>query len=198
VKSYFSTHRCFCSIEKVHIYGEGYFSLWLQIDNITAYLHQCLTNRNLLDKVNVVLLSDHGMTTVTPQRIFNLTQYVNKAFFEILDSSPVLQIHPAEGTPFSVYCSNLYSIILPEPYISTGIFLLENTHIPWILILLIYVEYCREVLLPCHRTQQLLQKLYHLGCPYRPGIWPLFRHIHVVTRSARLLCLVCPSIFLHV
>jgi len=89
---------------------EGAFVWLLQVDNITAYLHHCLTNKNLLDKVNVVLLSDHGMTTVTPQRIYNLTQYVNKAFFEIVDSSPVLQIRPAKGIPLSVYCSNLYSI----------------------------------------------------------------------------------------
>jgi len=67
-----------------------------------VYLHQCLTDQNLLDKVNVVLLSDHGMATVTPQRIFNLTQYVNKAFFQIVDSSPVLQIHPSKGISVSV------------------------------------------------------------------------------------------------
>jgi len=106
-----STHPLFCYIENIHIYGEGCFSLWLQVDNITAYLHHCLTNKNLLDKVNVVLLSDHGMTSVTPQNIYNLSQYVNKAFFEIVDSSPVLQIYPAKGIPLSVYCSDLYSII---------------------------------------------------------------------------------------
>lgn len=84
--------------------------------------------------MNVVLLSDHGMATVTPQNIYNLTQYVNKSFFEIVDLSPVLQIYPAEGIPLSVYCSNLYNIV------SAGTFLFENTYIPWILIVLIYVE----------------------------------------------------------
>ena len=110
----FSTNPFFCYVENVPIYVEGYFSLWLQVDNITAYLHHCLTNKNLLDKVNVVLLSDHGMTTVTPQRIYNLTQYVNKAFFQIVDSSPVLQIYPTKGIPISVYCSNLYIIFFPQ------------------------------------------------------------------------------------
>lgn len=74
-----------------------------KVDNITTYLHDRLSNKNLIDKVNVVLLSDHGMATVTPHRIFNLTQYVNKAFFQIVDSSPVLQIHPSKGKETVVY-----------------------------------------------------------------------------------------------
>ena len=81
-----------------------------------SHLHHCLTNKYLLDEVNVVLLSDHGMTTVIPQRNYNLTQYVNKSFFEIDDSSPVLQIHPAEDIPLSVCCSNLYSTIYARKF----------------------------------------------------------------------------------
>jgi hypothetical protein len=134
----FSTHPLFCYIENIHIYGEGCFFFCLQVDNITAYLHHCLTNKNLLDKVNVVLLSDHGMASVIPQNIYNLTQYVNKAFFEIVDSSLVLQIYPSEGISLSVYCSNLYIIISARTF--HGTFLFENTHIPWILIFLIYIE----------------------------------------------------------
>ncbi|XP_021925449.1 ectonucleotide pyrophosphatase/phosphodiesterase family member 5-like [Zootermopsis nevadensis] len=74
-----------------------------KVDNIATYVRQRLTNKNLLDKVNVVLLSDHGMATVTPQRIFNLSQYVDKAFFQIVDSSPVLQIRPSKGKQTIVY-----------------------------------------------------------------------------------------------
>ena len=108
-----------------------YFSVWLQVDNITAYLHHCLTNKNLLDKVNVVLLSDHGMATVTPQNIYNLTQYVNKAFFEIVDSSPVLQIYPAEGIPLSVYSSNLCSIISARPSLESSYLKTLISHEYW-------------------------------------------------------------------
>ncbi|KAJ9598241.1 hypothetical protein L9F63_011062 [Diploptera punctata] len=74
-----------------------------RVDNITSYLRQRLTSLNLLNSVNVVLLSDHGMATVTPQRIFNLTHYVNKAFFQIVDTSPILQIYPIKGKENTVY-----------------------------------------------------------------------------------------------
>ncbi|XP_069680356.1 ectonucleotide pyrophosphatase/phosphodiesterase family member 5-like [Periplaneta americana] len=74
-----------------------------KVDNITTYLRQSLVSKGLLYKVNVVLLSDHGMATVTPQRIFNLTHYINKAFFQIVDTSPVLQIRPTKGKESVVY-----------------------------------------------------------------------------------------------
>jgi hypothetical protein len=51
------------------------------------------------------------MATVTFQRIYNLTQYVNKAYFEIVDSSPVLQIRPSKGISLNICTSNLYTAI---------------------------------------------------------------------------------------
>ena len=177
----FSTLPLFCYIENIYIYGEGYFSLWLQVDNITAYVRHCLTNKNLLDKVNVVLLSDHGMATVTPQNIYNLTQYVNKAFFEIADSSPVLQIYPAKGIPLSVCCSNLYNIISARTF--PGTFVFENTHIPWILILLIYGIVQRVPATMSLSTAPVSEALsYRKSTPAR-NLAP-FWHIHIITRSA--------------
>nr|CAD7263357.1 unnamed protein product [Timema shepardi] len=51
-----------------------------KLDNITRYLRQKLSANNLLGKVNVVQLSDHGMDSVTFPRIINLTDFVDKTF----------------------------------------------------------------------------------------------------------------------
>ncbi|PSN31416.1 Ectonucleotide pyrophosphatase/phosphodiesterase family member 5 [Blattella germanica] len=74
-----------------------------RMDNITSYIRQKLANMNLLTNTNVILLSDHGMRTVTPQKIVNLTQYVDKSFFKIVDTSPVLQMYPNRGKENVVY-----------------------------------------------------------------------------------------------
>nr|CAD7448526.1 unnamed protein product [Timema bartmani] len=63
-----------------------------------AYLRQKLSANNLLGKVNVVQLSDHGMESVTFPRIINLTDFVDKTLFQEVDTSPVLQIFPKIGT----------------------------------------------------------------------------------------------------
>nr|CAD7597575.1 unnamed protein product [Timema genevievae] len=69
-----------------------------KLDNITRYLRQKLSANNLLGKVNVVQLSDHGMESVTFPRIINLTDFVDKTLFQEVDTSPVLQIFPKIGT----------------------------------------------------------------------------------------------------
>nr|CAD7462143.1 unnamed protein product [Timema tahoe] len=67
------------------------------------YLRQKLSANNLLGKVNVVQLSDHGMESVTFPRIINLTDFVDKTLFQEVDTSPVLQIFPKIGKENTVY-----------------------------------------------------------------------------------------------
>jgi uncharacterized radical SAM superfamily protein len=56
------------------------------------------TNK-LWDKVNLIVTSDHGMTTIdTSNQVVDITDHVdmNSISFTV-DNGPIMQIHPAEG-----------------------------------------------------------------------------------------------------
>ncbi|KAJ8872843.1 hypothetical protein PR048_026459 [Dryococelus australis] len=68
-----------------------------KLDNITRYLRQKLAAHNLMDRVNVVQLSDHGMEAVTLARIINITDFVSTSQFKMIDTSPVIQLFPVKA-----------------------------------------------------------------------------------------------------
>ncbi|XP_014282142.1 ectonucleotide pyrophosphatase/phosphodiesterase family member 5 [Halyomorpha halys] len=66
-----------------------------KVDKLTEYLFKSLKDNSLAD-VNVVLLSDHGMESVTFDRMIDLTKIAgDKAV--MYGTSPVLQIFPNKG-----------------------------------------------------------------------------------------------------
>ncbi|XP_076272529.1 bis(5'-adenosyl)-triphosphatase enpp4-like isoform X2 [Rhynchophorus ferrugineus] len=77
--------------------------LLAKLDNITGYLHQQLELNNLSDKVNVIQVSDHGMTAVTPPHFINITQYLKNGTYEWAGASPAIQIIPHGGFEDSIY-----------------------------------------------------------------------------------------------
>lgn len=70
-----------------------------KLDNITKYLHEQL-KQNDLEDVNVIHLSDHGMSTVTRLDIVNLTNFINPDDYIMSESSPVISIFPKTGIKF--------------------------------------------------------------------------------------------------
>nr|CAD7394864.1 unnamed protein product [Timema cristinae] len=64
-----------------------------KLDRLTDYLHHRLVDNNLSDVVNVFHLSDHGMDTVTLDRIVNLTDYVDRSTYITSGSSPNASLH---------------------------------------------------------------------------------------------------------
>ncbi|XP_066249961.1 bis(5'-adenosyl)-triphosphatase enpp4-like [Euwallacea similis] len=80
-------------------------NLILQLDNITGYLHLQLSKRGLTDKVNVIHVSDHGMTAVTPPRFVNVTQFMTNGTYEWTGASPAIQIIPHAGFHQTIYDS---------------------------------------------------------------------------------------------
>lgn len=73
-----------------------------KLDNITKYLHNKIDHFGLTD-LNVVHLSDHGMATVTMERIINLTNYINASDYIFVGTSPGLHIFPRPGKA-AFYC----------------------------------------------------------------------------------------------
>lgn len=67
-----------------------------KVDEITKYLHDKLKEKSLED-LNVVHLSDHGMATVTQDRIIDFTKYIDSSDYTARGVTPVMNIYPREG-----------------------------------------------------------------------------------------------------
>ncbi|XP_067009278.2 ectonucleotide pyrophosphatase/phosphodiesterase family member 5 [Anabrus simplex] len=75
-----------------------------RVDNITRYIYDSLKENNLSDTVNVLLVSDHGMETVTKDKIIDLSSLLTEYNVTQVGTSPVLHLFPSNGTEDKVYC----------------------------------------------------------------------------------------------
>jgi predicted AlkP superfamily pyrophosphatase or phosphodiesterase len=62
-----------------------------------------LSRRGLVDRVNVVVVSDHGMTAVDDTRVIVADDYVSPNDVVIADINPTLAIFPKAGKEDEVY-----------------------------------------------------------------------------------------------
>jgi len=62
-----------------------------------------LSERDLLDKVNLILVSDHGMTALDRNKVIFLDDYISLSDVSIVTWSPVTALVPAPGREDSVY-----------------------------------------------------------------------------------------------
>ncbi|KAJ8302306.1 hypothetical protein KUTeg_021293 [Tegillarca granosa] len=76
----------------------GNADLVVQIDRHIQHLLTSLEQQGLKDDVNVIIVSDHGMTEISPSRVINLTTEINMNDVDvILDRGPTVNIWPKEG-----------------------------------------------------------------------------------------------------
>ena len=68
-----------------------------KLDNITGYLLDRLSAHNLLDKWNIIITGDHGMTNVSLSRVVDLSDYLNNSDYTIIGDGGVIFIWPHEG-----------------------------------------------------------------------------------------------------
>ena len=73
------------------------------LDGIIGTLIDSLRARDLLDSVNIIITSDHGMTETSRDRVIFLDDYINLEDATVVDWSPVAKILPNEGMEPSVY-----------------------------------------------------------------------------------------------
>lgn len=71
-----------------------------QLNDVTEYLHSKLKEYNLLQRVTVVHLSDHGMDSLQTKNIIDLTTFVGNNSCNFYGTTPVLQIVPKNGNIF--------------------------------------------------------------------------------------------------
>lgn len=65
-----------------------------RLDSLTKYIQDQLVAVNLSDRVNVVHVSDHGMTNVAMPRYIDLGKWLLNGTYQWFESSPVLQVIP--------------------------------------------------------------------------------------------------------
>ena len=74
-----------------------------QIDSVLGRLIRGLRKRNIYDVVDVVLVSDHGMSQQSPDRVIYLEDYIDSTDARVVDWSPNLAIIPSSGKEEKVY-----------------------------------------------------------------------------------------------
>lgn len=73
------------------------------IDGVIGMLISGLRERNILDNVNLIIVSDHGMAATAPERVIFLDDYVKLDDVQVIDWSPILALNPKEGKEQEVY-----------------------------------------------------------------------------------------------
>lgn len=74
-----------------------------QADSVIGRLLDGLKARGLDRKVDLIVVSDHGMTSTSPSRVIYLDDFVDRRTVEVDALSPVLMLRPREGLEDSVY-----------------------------------------------------------------------------------------------
>lgn len=71
-------------------------------DSMVARLVAGLLARRLYDAVDLIVVSDHGMTSTSPARVVYLEDVLDPAAVHIVNVSPVLMVRPRTGSDSSV------------------------------------------------------------------------------------------------
>lgn len=96
-----------------------------QLDELTKYVERRISNSGLHDRLNVILVSDHGMINTTPSKFINLTQWLPSHRERIYGSSPVLQIYPT-----TIEVDDLYRILLNASSVEKTFKVYRNKDLP--------------------------------------------------------------------
>ncbi len=73
------------------------------VDDALAQLVSGVRAAGLENRVNYVIVSDHGMAGLAPERMIVLDDLVDPATVEIVDSSPVVTLMPRDGNAEALY-----------------------------------------------------------------------------------------------
>lgn len=74
-----------------------------RVDAAIGMLAQRLETAGLWDRTHLVIVSDHGMSETSPDRVIYLDDYVSLADVDVIESSPVLGIRRRDGNQEALY-----------------------------------------------------------------------------------------------
>ena len=74
----------------------AYRNVLRKLDDSIGFLFKLMVSAGLRDKLDVILMSDHGMVDVTPNDVIHFSPAVDQTLFEVVDRSPIVQVYPCE------------------------------------------------------------------------------------------------------
>jgi predicted AlkP superfamily pyrophosphatase or phosphodiesterase len=74
-----------------------------RVDGYLGRLLRGLDSRGLTDRINVVVVSDHGMAAVSPERVVVLDDYISLDDVVVSDLNPTIGMFPKPGKEDAVY-----------------------------------------------------------------------------------------------
>lgn len=74
-----------------------------QVDDALGMLLNGLSTRNMTETTNIIVVSDHGMTGISSDRLIFVDDYLDLNDVYIVDWTPILQIIPNPGKEDDVY-----------------------------------------------------------------------------------------------
>src|SRR6056297_1553368 len=75
----------------------------IDFDRLLGYLQEKVEEAGLEESSNIILLSDHGMSDLSEERVIFLEDLINLNDVEVMDWTPVGLIRPKEGKKEKVY-----------------------------------------------------------------------------------------------
>jgi predicted AlkP superfamily pyrophosphatase or phosphodiesterase len=76
-----------------------------RVDSMIGWLGAGIAARGLSDRVNVIVVSDHGMSATSPERLIALDDYIALDDVTVVDWSPVGAVTPKPGKLDTVYAA---------------------------------------------------------------------------------------------
>lgn len=74
-----------------------------KLDNTIGYLLDQLSKHELLDRWNIVITGDHGMTNFSLTKVVNISDYVNSSDYTVVGDVGVVFIWPKEGKTEEIF-----------------------------------------------------------------------------------------------
>jgi len=75
----------------------------MKLDTIAGYIFNQLEKINMIDSVNVIFVSDHGMTDISKDRVINIEKMIEQYDCKFNDDGPFMQINPTADKRLEVY-----------------------------------------------------------------------------------------------
>lgn len=73
------------------------------VDGYIGRLLDGLEDRGLVDQVNIMVVSDHGMSQLSPERVVAMDEYIDTDDVRYFDGSPLIGLWPEEGKTQEVF-----------------------------------------------------------------------------------------------
>ena len=109
---------------KGHRYGTQSDSIIAAIQNADAlvgYLHEELEANNLTDKVNIIIVSDHGMAELSEERVILIDDLIDLDRVQMIDRTPVAMMNPEPE-----YTDEAYNVLKENETMGYRVYKKEN------------------------------------------------------------------------